>query len=82
MHFYRCSRKYVERVSLSSVVICFVIAVRTIAGQVAGGESVVGHYSDRRGVPLFRSTQYGCRDADVLISRSNGTGEYAGAGHL
>jgi hypothetical protein len=42
----------------------------------------VGHYSDRRGVPLFRSTQYGCRDADVLISRSNGTGEYAGAGHL
>ena len=36
--------------SLSRVVTCFVIAVRTIWGQLAGGDFVVGHYSDRRGV--------------------------------
>ena len=60
------------RVSLSSVVICFVIAVRTIAGQLAGGDFVVDHYSDRRGVPLSRSAVRlpRCRCTDLAFDRN------------
>lgn len=84
MHFYRCSRKCAERartfleslsttrVSPSSVVICFIIAVRTIAGQLAGGDSVVDYYSDRRGVPLSRSAVRlpRCRCTDLAFERN------------
>jgi hypothetical protein len=44
------SRVSQHEASLSRGVICFVIAVRTIWGQLAGDDFVVGRYSDRRGV--------------------------------